>query len=141
PVEMAELVAKAVETASPLLEKLRHRLVTAVPQGLIVDVDAERLVQVISNILTNAAKYTDPGGRITVIGRREGSSIELAVEDTGRGIAAEMIPRVFELFTQEQQNLDRSRGGLGLGLAIVKSLVELHGGTVSASSAGLGRGS
>jgi CheY-like chemotaxis protein/anti-sigma regulatory factor (Ser/Thr protein kinase) len=99
-----------------------------------------RLGQVVSNLLTNAAKYTEIGGRITVEGTCEGGDVVLRVRDTGIGITPEMLPRVFDLFIQEPQALDRSQGGLGLGLPIVRSLVALHGGTVNAYSEGEGRG-
>jgi len=141
-VELSEIVARAVETASPLLEQQRHHLAVDVPpRGLTVDADVGRLVQVVSNLLTNAAKYTGSGGRIAVEGGRRGDEIVLSVRDDGIGIDIEMLPRIFELFAQERQALDRSQGGLGLGLAIVRSLVVMHGGSVSASSEGRGRGS
>jgi len=141
-VEIADVVRKAIEVACPLLEeRQQHLSVSVPPRNLLVDVDATRLQQVIANLLTNAAKYTDRGGHITVNATREDDTIVVQVRDDGIGIAAEMLPRVFDTFTQEQQALDRSRGGLGLGLAIVRSLVSLHGGTVSAYSEGRGRGS
>ncbi|HEX7843783.1 MAG TPA: ATP-binding protein, partial [Kofleriaceae bacterium] len=141
PIEVAEIVAKAIEIASPLVEQRRHELdVQVAPHGLPVSADPARFAQVVANLLTNAAKYTEPGGRITITAARSGSDVELAVRDTGIGIAPEMLPRVFDLFVQERQALDRSHGGLGLGLSIVKSLVELHGGTVRAESAGRGQG-
>ena len=139
--EIGPIVAKAIETASPLLEKHRHELRVEVPPGLVVDGDAARLTQVFANLLTNAAKYTEAGGRVTIQGHRDGSDIVISVSDTGRGMSPEMLPRVFELFVQEQQNLDRSLGGLGLGLAIVKNLVLMHGGSVEARSAGPAQGS
>ncbi|MBC8073294.1 MAG: response regulator [Deltaproteobacteria bacterium] len=142
PVELAEVVAKAVELASPLLEQRRHELTIDVPRhGLAVDGDLTRLAQVVSNLLANAAKYTEPGGRVSVVATRVAESVELRVRDTGIGIAPEMLSRVFDLFSQESQALSRSQGGLGLGLAIVRSLVGMHGGTVSADSGGIGRGS
>ncbi len=142
PVEMSHLVANAIEMSSPLLEAQRHELKIDVPkQGLIVDGDAARLAQVIANLLTNAAKYTQPGGQITVEGRVLGDDVVLLVRDTGIGIDREILPHVFEPFTQERQALDRAHGGLGLGLAIVRSLVSLHGGSVAARSEGRGRGS
>jgi len=95
----------------------------------------------VSNLLANAAKYTNPGGAVTVRGARDGDRVVLAVSDSGIGIEPDMLPRVFDLFSQEAQAIDRAKGGLGLGLAIVRSLVELHGGTVSVSSAGRNRGS
>jgi signal transduction histidine kinase/DNA-binding response OmpR family regulator len=135
-VHLADAIAKAAETAAPLFEQQRHELVIAVPRDLVVDADPARLTQVFANLLTNAAKYTDPGGRVTVVAARDGDEVVAAVTDTGRGIAADMLGRVFELFVQERQNLDRARGGLGLGLAIVRNLVELHGGRVEVSSPG-----
>ena len=138
---LSHVVAKAIETAAPLFEQQRHELVTDVPLDLAVDADEARLTQVFANLLTNAAKYTDPGGRVSITARRDGDDVLVTVSDTGRGIAPEMLPNVFELFVQERQNLDRSRGGLGLGLAIVRSLVELHGGGVHAASMGPGHGS
>jgi signal transduction histidine kinase len=142
PVELADIVAKAIEMASPLLEQRRHRLDVTVPQrGLLVDADPSRMAQVVSNVLTNAAKYTEPGGSITVVGRVDADEVALVVRDTGIGIAREMIPRIFDLFTQEPQALDRAQGGLGLGLAIARTLVGMHGGTIAAESAGRGRGS
>jgi CheY-like chemotaxis protein len=103
--------------------------------------DEGRLAQVVANLLTNSAKYTDPGGDIIVDASREGDEIVLTVKDTGIGITPELLPHVFDLFTQERQAADRARGGLGIGLTIVRNLVELHGGTVRADSAGLGKGS
>jgi signal transduction histidine kinase len=140
-VDLADVVGKAIEQASPLLEERDHSLGVLVPRALFVDGDAMRLAQVISNILTNAAKYTERGGHIDITGSRRGESIEVRVRDNGIGIAKEMLPHVFDMFVQERQALDRARGGLGLGLAIVKSLVELHGGTVSVDSEGPGKGS
>jgi len=142
PVELADVVFKAVETSSPLFEQHHHHLAVDVPSsGLRVDGDVERLTQVVSNLLTNAAKYTNPGGTVTIRGSRDGDRVTLSVSDSGIGIEPEMLPKVFELFSQETQAIDRAKGGLGLGLAIVRSLVELHGGTVSVSSGGRNRGS
>jgi signal transduction histidine kinase/DNA-binding response OmpR family regulator len=138
---LADIVAKAVETAAPLFEQQRHDIAMRVPRDLAVDADPARLTQVFANLLTNAAKYTDPGGRIAIEAQRDADEVVVTVRDTGRGIAADMLPHVFDLFVQERQNLDRSRGGLGLGLAIVRNLVQLHGGSVAASSAGPGHGS
>jgi CheY-like chemotaxis protein/two-component sensor histidine kinase len=141
-VEVADIVAAAIETASPTIENGRHQLITKVPtQGLVVDVDRMRMAQVIANLLTNAAKYTLAAGRITVSAGREGADVVIHVHDTGAGISAELLPRVFDLFVQARQTLARAQGGLGLGLAIVKSLVAMHGGSVSATSEGLGHGS
>ena len=105
-----------------------------------MDGDAARLAQVMANLLTNAAKYTDAGGQIAVSGASEDSQAVLSVIDSGRGIAPEMLPRIFDLFAQERQEIDRSDGGLGLGLAIVKNLMRAHGGTVDAHSDGKNRG-
>lgn len=139
-IDLAEVVARAVEIASPLLEQQRHKLEVDVPRGLIIDGDPGRLAQVIGNLLTNAAKYTEPSGEITVRAEARDGHVELSVRDTGIGIEPEMLSRVFELFAQEKQSLDRSQGGLGIGLAIVRGLVELHGGGVTAASAGKGLG-
>jgi signal transduction histidine kinase len=144
PVDMADIVARAVELAAPLIDSKKHTLNVDVPRGLIVDGDALRLVQTISNLVTNAAKYTMPGGSIRITGDRRGESIVVRVRDSGIGISKEMLPRVFDLFVQEHQANDareRPPGGLGLGLAIVRSLVTMHGGTVAAESQGLGHGS
>jgi CheY-like chemotaxis protein len=141
PVELADIVAKAIETASPLLEQQRHALTVTVPRrGLTVNADLDRLAQVVANLLTNAAKYTEPGGTISVTARAEHGEIVLSVADNGIGIAADMLPRIFDSFVQDRQDLDRARGGLGLGLTIVKSLVLLHGGSVAAESGGRGQG-
>jgi PAS domain S-box-containing protein len=141
-IEVSEVVARAVETASPLLEQKQHQLVVDVPRsGLAVSGDPARLAQVISNLVINAAKYTDASGRIAIGAARRGADIVIEVADNGSGISAELLPKVFEMFVQQHQGIDRSQGGLGLGLAIVRNIVLLHGGTVAAESAGLGRGS
>jgi len=128
--------------ASPLLERHNHHLTVLVSRhGLEVDGDEVRLAQIVSNLVSNAAKYTEPGGRITIRGAREGGEVVLKVEDTGVGIAPEILPTVFDMFVQEQQSIERSQGGLGLGLAIVRNLVAAHGGSVSAHGAGKGAGS
>ena len=142
PADLAEVMAKAIEMTSPLLEEREHQLRVDVPRHrLKVYADPTRLAQVFSNLLANAAKYTEPQGRITVDAAVEGGEVVVAIRDTGVGIAPETLPHVFDLFVQEHQSLDRSRGGLGLGLSIVRSLVQLHGGSVSAHSDGRGRGS
>ncbi len=140
-IDLAEAIAAAIETASPLLEQNAHALHVDAPRGLIVDADLGRLAQVIANLLTNAAKYTPKGGQITVTSAARGGEALLSVRDSGMGIEPEMLSRIFEPFTQERQAIDRSQGGLGLGLAIVQSLVAQHGGRVSARSEGRGRGS
>jgi CheY-like chemotaxis protein/anti-sigma regulatory factor (Ser/Thr protein kinase) len=141
-VELSRLVAQAVETASPLLEERQHRLRLEVPaSGMAIDADPIRFTQVLTNLLTNAAKYTNAGGAICMRAVRDGGEVVLQVEDNGIGISPATLPHLFDKFVQERQALDRSRGGLGLGLAIVKSMVLLHGGSVSARSEGEGRGS
>ncbi|MBC8073478.1 MAG: response regulator [Deltaproteobacteria bacterium] len=140
-VELAEVVARAVEMTSVAFEQKSHVLTQRVPEsGLVVDADTSRLAQVVANLLTNAAKYTKARGEISIEARRRDSSVILEVRDNGIGISSEMLPRVFEMFVQEQQGLDRPQGGLGLGLAIAKNLVEMHGGTLRVRSEGLGRG-
>jgi PAS domain S-box-containing protein len=140
--ELSDIVHEAIEVSSPLLEQRRHFVEIDVPrEGLGVSADSERIVQAVSNLLTNAAKYSDPGSRITIRGTRADGKVRLSVRDRGSGIAPEMLGRVFDLFVQQPQTLDRAGGGLGLGLPIVRSLVELHGGSVSAASEGVGRGS
>jgi PAS domain S-box-containing protein len=141
-IEIAPVVARAIELASALLEERRQHLTLSVPDhGLVVDGDPTRLAQVVSNLLTNAAKYTAPGGHIHIEVRRSASRVVLTVRDDGIGISPAMLPRIFDIFAQEHQGSDRSQGGLGLGLTIVKSLVSMHGGTVSALSEGRGKGS
>jgi len=142
PIELGDIVAKAIEMASPLFELRDQQLATDVPSaGLLVAADPARLAQVVANLLTNAGKYTEKGGRIGIAARRDGPDVRLSVTDTGIGISAEMLPFVFDMFAQERQALDRSQGGLGLGLTIARSLMELHGGTIAARSAGPGQGS
>jgi CheY-like chemotaxis protein len=109
--------------------------------GLIVNVDPARMAQAIANLLTNAAKYSEPAGRIQVRATRDAGELVVAVRDSGIGIQREMLPHIFELFVQERQALDRSHGGLGLGLTIVRNIVTSHGGSVAAFSEGTGRGS
>jgi signal transduction histidine kinase len=137
---LADVVTKAIEIASPSIEDRRHTLQVDFHGGLEVDGDAARLAQVFANLLNNAAKYTDPAGTIRVRTERVGDAVQVHVTDTGRGIAPEMLPRVFDLFMQERQDLGRVQGGLGIGLAIVRSLVEAHGGSVRAESMGRGKG-
>ena len=141
-VEMAEVVARAIETASPLIEEKRHVLEVQVPaSGLAVMADPGRCAQVLANLLTNAAKYTEPQGRLSVHAWRDNGHAVVAVRDNGIGIAPDMLASVFDLFVQERQALSRSRGGLGLGLTIAKSMMALHGGSISARSDGEGLGS
>jgi signal transduction histidine kinase len=139
-VDMADIIASAVEAASPLLEERQHQLAVNVPRGLAVNGDPTRLTQVVTNVVSNAAKYTPSGGRIEIVAVLEHDAVEVRIRDNGMGVSAEMLPHIFEMFTQERQALHRADGGLGLGLTIVKSLVELHRGTVMARSEGIGRG-
>ena len=140
-VRLSDVVAKAIEQASPLIEQRRHRLGVDVSPHLFVDGDAARLAQVVSNLLTNAAKYTERGGVIDARARRQDDAVILEVTDNGLGIAPDVLPHVFDAFTQERQtDRDHSIGGLGLGLAIVKNLIQAHGGDVELASGGKGRG-
>jgi signal transduction histidine kinase/CheY-like chemotaxis protein len=142
PVELATVVARAVETAQPLIETQGHELTIHLPaESLPLEADPVRLAQVVANLLTNAAKYTEPGGRITLTARREGDRAVLSVRDTGIGIAPDMLPKVFDLFVQVDHATTKTQGGLGIGLTLVKNLVEMHQGEVEARSAGLGQGS
>ncbi len=140
--DLAAVVRQAVQTSEPLLASRQHRLTVEVAEGpLTLEADQSRLVQVLVNLLNNAAKYTDPGGKIDLRVMREGNEAVIRLRDTGVGIPPEMLPRIFELFTQVEQSRDHAQGGLGIGLALVRRLVELQGGTVSAHSEGLGHGS
>jgi signal transduction histidine kinase/CheY-like chemotaxis protein len=142
PLDLREVVQRAVEMVQPLLDRRSAPLrLELPPQPAWVAGDAVRLAQVVSNLLTNAAKFTPPEGRIAVRLRLRDPEVELTVEDSGAGIAPELLPRVFELFVQGRQSPDRQVGGLGLGLGIVRTLVALHGGSVRAASEGEGRGS
>jgi CheY-like chemotaxis protein len=135
-------VDTAVETSRPLIEAGRHTLSIDLPDGPnLLLADSTRITQVLSNLLNNAAKYTPQGGRIALSVRVEEQQAIISVIDNGVGIAAESLPMLFEMFTQVGRNLSRAQGGLGIGLSLVRWLVELHGGTVTASSAGVGLGS
>ena len=141
-VELAMVVRSAVETARPLIEAKKHSLDVRLPQEPIeLEADPLRLSQALSNLITNAAKYTDHGGRITVSAELTEKDLRLAVRDNGIGLLAAAIPAVFEMFSQVDSAIDRAEGGLGIGLALVKGLVSLHGGTVEAASDGPGLGS
>jgi signal transduction histidine kinase/ActR/RegA family two-component response regulator len=141
-VDLRPIVQDTLETVAPLIESRRHVTALTLPaQPVWVLADASRLEEVVVNLLNNAAKYTDAGGRIEVsLEHREDQAV-LRISDSGIGIAPELLPRIFDLFTQADRSLDRSQGGLGIGLNLVQRLVELHGGTVEAHSPGLGRGS
>jgi PAS domain S-box-containing protein len=135
------VVERAIEAARPSLEERAHTLGASLAGAhVVIDGDATRLEQVVANLLSNAAKYTEPGGRIAVAAAYGDGEVVLRVRDDGIGIAPEMLPRVFDLFAQAERSLARIQGGLGIGLTIVKRLVELHGGRVEASSDGLGTG-
>jgi signal transduction histidine kinase len=138
--DLKELAVRVVSSFEELGKTAQH-VVSVTGEVVRVDADATRLEQVVSNLLDNALKYTPTGGRIEVTTTADGSDAVLRIRDAGVGIDAETLPRIFELFVQADQSFDRSAGGLGLGLTLVKRLVELHGGTVSASSAGPDRGS
>ena len=141
-VAVATIIAYAVETSRPIIDAHRHRLSIALPpETILVDADAVRMAQVLSNLLNNAAKYTEAGGHIRLAVKVEEELVAFQVRDNGIGIPAEMLSSVFDLFTQVDHSLDRSNGGLGLGLTVVRSLVEMHGGSVQAASEGLGKGS
>jgi CheY-like chemotaxis protein/two-component sensor histidine kinase len=140
--DVARLVADAAEQARPLVEARRHSLLLRLDtEGVCVSGDHKRLVQVLVNLLGNAAKYTPEGGRIEVEMEADARQVILTVRDNGAGMAPELVDAAFDLFHQGQRTLDRAQGGLGIGLALVKRLVEQHGGTVAADSAGPGRGS
>ena len=142
PLHLDDVLVHAAETATPLIESRRHTLtLTLPPDSLRVEGDIDRLAQAVGNLLTNSAKYTEEGGRIWLEAAREADEAVIRVRDTGSGIAPEMLPRVFELFAQADCTLAHAKGGLGIGLTMVKRLVELHGGSVEARSAGLGQGS
>jgi PAS domain S-box-containing protein len=140
--DLETVISRAVETTSPLLESKGHSVVfIPAPQPITIRGDITRLTQVMVNLLNNAAKYTPEGGRIEIELEPARDSVAIHVRDNGIGIAAELLPRVFDLFTQGQRALDRAEGGLGIGLALVHRIVSLHGGTVRAFSPGAGRGS
>jgi PAS domain S-box-containing protein len=141
PIEIGNVVTQAIETAEPLFQAGRHEVsVLANSRALYVDGDMTRLVQCVVNILTNAAKYTDTGGRIRIETHAEGHDAIVTIADSGVGISTELLPRVFDLFVQGERTLDRSLGGLGIGLSVARRLIEMHGGRLSAFSPGLGQG-
>ena len=141
-VELASVIDAAVEICRPLVEGATHKItVTLPPEPIYLDADPVRLSQVFSNLLDNACKYTEPGGRVTVIAERRGSDVVVKVTDNGIGIPPDMLGSVFDMFTQVDRSLERSQDGLGIGLTLVKRLVEMHSGTVAAFSEGPSRGS
>jgi PAS domain S-box-containing protein len=141
-VELKEIIHSAVESTRPLMEAAGHEvLVSLPPTSPVVNGDLTRLAQVLLNLLNNAAKYTDSGGRIELRAEQRGRSVLVSVSDTGIGIPEDRLSTIFDMFSQVEDALSRSRGGLGIGLFLVKRLVEMHGGSVEARSSGLGRGS
>jgi PAS domain S-box-containing protein len=141
-VEVSRVLEMAIETSRPLIDAGGHELIVdGARAGLTVDGDPIRLSQVFANLLNNSAKYTEPGGKIWLSVREEAPFVVVSVRDTGVGIAAEMLPNVFELFSQAHRSQRRAQDGLGIGLSLVRRLVDMHGGTVEARSDGIGRGS
>ena len=141
-VELSSIIANAVDTARPAIDEAGHQLKVILPkQPILLEADATRLSQVVSNLLNNAAKYMPRGGSIMLSAERQDAEAVVSVADTGIGIPTEMLDRIFDMFTQVDRSMERSQGGLGIGLTLVKRLVELHGGTVEAHSAGRGKGS
>ncbi|WP_053076575.1 ATP-binding protein [Caenimonas sp. SL110] len=141
-VSLRSLIDAAVETAQPIMDRKQHQLTVLLPeQDIDLDADPVRMAQVISNLLSNAAKYTEPSGRVTLEAGRDATGIVIAIRDTGIGLEPASIDRIFELFSQVSSSLQQAEGGLGVGLALSKGLVEMHGGTLEASSQGLGKGS
>ena len=141
-VDARDAVQHAVDSSRPAAEEQEHRLTVSLPTSpLWLIADAARLEQVVSNLLANAIKYTGPHGHIAVALAREGGAAVLSVKDNGMGISGEILPRIFDLFTQSERTLDRAQGGLGIGLTMVRHLVEMHGGSVEAHSGGMGHGS
>lgn len=141
-VDLNQILSHAIETARPLIDLQQHALSVSLPNEPVwLECDDIRMAQVVANLLNNASKYTDRGGSIAVSGSCDSGEAVLRVRDSGIGIAADVLPHVFDLFTQADRSLDRSHGGLGIGLCLVKRLVDLHHGTVEAHSAGPGRGS
>nr|WP_255662653.1 ATP-binding protein [Acidovorax sp. D4N7] len=134
------LLQRAAEMSQPLFEQRRHHLDIDVSADVEIDADIARMTQVLTNLLSNAAKYTEPGGRVRAVVRQEAGQAVIRIRDNGIGIAADFLPKIFEMFSQSHQALDRAQGGLGLGLAIVRNLVHQHGGSVQACSEGLGLG-
>ena len=142
PVKLAAILQDAIDTTRPMIDEYGHALVLAMPESdVVVDADATRLAQAFMNLLTNAAKYTEPGGRIVVEMRCDGDQVQTTITDSGIGIQPQHLASVFEMFSQVETALSRSRGGLGIGLSLTQRLIQMHGGRVEAASAGLGHGS
>ncbi|WP_254513909.1 PAS domain S-box protein [Anatilimnocola floriformis] len=141
-VPLSLIINNAVETSRPLIDKMGHALsVKLPPEPVMIDADVTRLAQVFANLLNNSAKYSEPGGQISLTVEQRDSTVVVQVRDTGIGIAADQLPHIFDMFAQVDRSLERSQGGLGIGLTLVKRLVEMHGGSVAAASVGLGQGS
>lgn len=141
-VELVQVINQTMDGVKHLFEQRSHEVAVLLPQGqMFVIGDAIRLEQVVSNLIINACKYTEPGGHIDVTLAREGNSAVISISDNGVGISPVLLPYIFDLFVQEERSLDRKQGGLGLGLTLVRRLVELQGGTVDAKSRGLRMGS
>ena len=139
--ELDSILARTAEAVRSLMETKKHALVINAAAGLRVRGDAARLEQVFVNLFCNAAKYTSEGGRIEVAARQQDADAVISISDNGVGLAAEVLPRIFDLFTQAHTSLDRAQGGLGIGLTVVKSLVEMHGGGIAVESGGVDQGS
>ncbi|HWA14919.1 MAG TPA: PAS domain S-box protein, partial [Gemmatimonadales bacterium] len=140
--ELGDIISQAIEVARQMAEAQDHKVVVSVPmQSMKVDADPVRLAQIFGNLLQNAHKYSDPGATIWLSAERIGSEVQVSVRDTGIGIAPELLPRIFDLFTQARSRAERAQGGLGIGLTLVRQLVGMHGGSIEARSEGLGKGS
>jgi CheY-like chemotaxis protein len=140
--ELSQAVRRALEMAQPSIDARKHHLHVALPaEPVYLLADLPRLAQVLANLLTNAAKYTEEGGQIWLNAERQGQELVLKVRDTGIGIPSDYLPKVFDLFSQEDQSLERTHSGLGIGLTLVRNLVKMHGGSIHAYSAGPGQGS
>ena len=141
-VEVAAVMKRAADAVRPVMEQCGHSLDVTLPESPIrLEADPTRLEQILVNLLNNAAKYTESGGHVGLSAERDGEFVGFRVTDDGIGISGEMLPLVFDMFAQVDRSIDRSQGGLGIGLTLVKTLAQLHGGDVTAQSAGLGRGS
>jgi signal transduction histidine kinase/CheY-like chemotaxis protein len=142
PVELTSVINRAIETSQPLIHAHEHQLTLALPSEPVwLNGDAVRLAQALSNLLNNAAKYTDRNGRLRIAAQRDAQDVAIRIEDNGMGIEPDFLPHIFDVFMQADRSIARSQGGLGIGLTLVRSLIELHGGTVTAHSEGLGTGS
>ena len=141
-VDFREVIERSIETSWPAIEAAGHEVPCDLPsQPLLIQADALRLIQVISNLLHNASKYSEPGKAIKIVSRQVGNTVWVSIKDEGIGISAEMMPKIFDMFAQAERTLGKTEGGLGIGLTLVKQLVEMHGGSVRAMSAGEGKGS